>query len=130
MVKSIPSIKRFGLKLSFINSIELTNDEIPSKAKNSDWRGIIIDWEATNALIVKSPSHISNLIRILELDEEIHKMIIEGKISMGHARALIGVPNPIEKAKEIFEKKLSVRDVEKLTSAHKKVRAKKNGERP
>ena len=56
MVKSMPSIIRFGLKLSFINSIELTNDEIPSKAKNSDWRGIIIEWDATNALIVKSPS--------------------------------------------------------------------------
>ena len=80
--------------------------------------------------IGKSPSHISNLIRILELDEEIHKMIIEGKISMGHARALIGVPNPIEKAKEIFEKKLSVRDVEKLTSVHKKVRSKKTERDP
>ena len=80
--------------------------------------------------IGKSPSHISNLIRILELDEEIHKMIIEGKISMGHARALIGVPNPIEKAKEIFEKRLSVRDVEKLTSVHKKVRSKKTERDP
>ena len=66
----------------------------------------------------------------MELDEEIHKMIIDGKISMGHARALIGVPNPIEKAKEIFEKKLSVRDVEKLTSVHKKVRSKKTERDP
>jgi len=35
----------------------------------------------------KSASHISNLIRILELDEEIHNMIISKKIAMGHARA-------------------------------------------
>ena len=80
--------------------------------------------------IGKSPSHISNLIRILELDQEIHKMIIEGKITMGHARALIGVPNATEKAKEIFEKKLSVRDVEKLTSKHKKARVKKSEKDP
>ena len=73
----------------------------------------------------KSSSHISNLIRILELDEEIHQMIIEGKISMGHARALIGVPNALEKAKEIFEKKLSVREVEKSTSKYKQTRKKK-----
>ena len=39
---------------------------------------------------------------------------------MGHARALIGVPDAISKAKEIIEKKLSVRDVEKITSKYKK----------
>jgi len=74
--------------------------------------------------IGKSTSHISNLIRILELDDEIHQMIIDDKISMGHARALIGVPNSIEVAKEIFKKKLSVRDVEKSTSPHKQTRKK------
>jgi len=61
--------------------------------------------------IGKSASHISNLIRILELDKEIQNMVIEGQLSMGHARALIGVPDAISKAKEIIEKKLSVRDV-------------------
>ena len=72
--------------------------------------------EELSKKIGKSSSHISNLIRILDLDDEIHQTIIDGKISMGHARALIGVPNAVEKAKEIFEKKLSVRDVEKSTS--------------
>ena len=72
----------------------------------------------------KSSSHISNLIRILDLDEKIHQMIIDGMISMGHARALIGVPDAVEKAKEIFEKKLSVRDVEKITSKYKQTRKK------
>ena len=43
---------------------------------------------------------------------------------MGHARALVGVPDAVAKAKEIFEKKLSVRDVEKSTSKYKKVRKK------
>ncbi len=80
--------------------------------------------------IGKSSSHISNLIRILDLDPEIHQMIIDGKITMGHARALIGVPNSIEKAKEIIEKKLSVRDIEKSTSQHKKVRKKQNEKDP
>ena len=78
----------------------------------------------------KSSSHISNLIRILELDDEIHQMIIEGKISMGHARALIGVPNAVERAKEIFEKKLSVRDVEKSTSKYKQTRKKQTEKDP
>ena len=70
--------------------------------------------------IGKSASHISNLIRILELDKEIQTMVIDGQLSMGHARALIGVPDAISKAKEIIEKKLSVRDIEKITSKYKK----------
>ena len=57
-------------------------------------------------------------------------MIIDGKISMGHARALIGVPNAVERAKEIFEKKLSVRDVEKSTSKHKQTRKKQTVKDP
>ena len=72
----------------------------------------------------KSNSHISNLIRILDLEDEIHQMIIDGKISMGHARALIGVPNALEKANEKKKKKLSVRDVEKSTSKYKNTRKK------
>jgi len=68
----------------------------------------------------KSPSHISNLIRILDLDKEIQEMVISGKISMGHARALIGIPDAILRAKEIIEKKLSVREVERSTSKYKK----------
>ena len=83
-----------------------------------------IKTEELSKKLGKSPSHISNLIRILELDDEIHQMIVEKKISMGHARALIGVPDAIEKAREIIKKRLSVRDVEKSTSKYKQVRKK------
>ena len=86
--------------------------------------------EELSKKIGKSTSHISNLIRILDLDDEIHQMIIDGKISMGHARALIGVPNAVEKAKEIIEKKLSVRDFEKSTSKHKQTRKKQTEKDP
>ena len=49
---------------------------------------------------------------------------------MGHARALIGVPNAIAKANEIIEKKLSVRQIEKITSEFKKNKKKKNNKDP
>ena len=73
-------------------------------------------------IIGKSPSHVSNLLRLLELDSKIQQMVISGELSMGHARALIGVPNAFEKAKEIVNKNLSVRDVEKITSKFKKTK--------
>jgi len=85
-----------------------------------------IDYEKLSHKIGKSKSHISNTIRLLELDEEILNYIISGKLTMGHARALIGVPNAVELAKEIISKKLSVRQTEKNTAGFKKIKNKKN----
>ena len=113
-------------ELALIENIQRENLNVVEEAKA--YKNLIelngLKNEELSKKIGKSSSHISNLIRILDLDDEIHQMIIDGKISMGHARALIGVPNAIEKAKEVFEKKLSVRDVERLTSKHKQIRKK------
>jgi len=113
-------------EIALIENIQRENLNIVEEAKA--YKNLIelngIKNEELSKKIGKSSSHISNLIRILDLEDEIHQMIIDGKISMGHARALIGVPNAVEKAKEIFEKKLSVRDVEKSTSKHKQTRKK------
>ena len=84
------------------------------------------DHDKLSKAIGKSKSHISNIIRLLELDEEILNYIISGKLTMGHARALIGVPNGVEMAKEIINKKLSVRQTEKNTANFKKAKTKKN----
>jgi len=88
------------------------------------------DYDSLGAVVGKSKSHISNMIRLLELEEEILNFIILGKLSMGHARALIGVPNAIDLAKEIIEKKLSVRQVEKSTSDFKKKKSKQKYKDP
>ena len=88
------------------------------------------DYEKLSQSVGKSKSHISNTIRLLELDEEILQYIVSGKLTMGHARALIGVPNALEFAKEIINKKLSVRQTEKNTSSFKKTKNKKNPKDP
>ena len=77
-------------------------------------------YDTLSSIVGKSKSHISNMLRLLELDDEILNYIIDGKLSMGHARALIGVPNAKVLAKEIINKKLSVRETEKNTSQYKK----------
>jgi len=79
-----------------------------------------IDQDRLSQVVGKSKSHISNMMRLLDLDEVILGYIVGGKISMGHARALIGVPNAIEFAEEIIKKKLSVRQTEKNTASFKK----------
>ena len=87
-------------------------------------------YDSLSAIIGKSKSHISNTLRLLELDDEILNYIIEGKLSMGHARALIGVPNAKALAKEIINKKLSVRETEKNTSQYKKNKTNKKFKDP
>ena len=64
--------------------------------------------------IGKSRSYIANSLRLLSLPEDILLMVEHGNLSAGHARALIGLQNPIEIAKKIVENKLSVRQAEVL----------------
>ena len=64
--------------------------------------------------IGKSRSYIANSLRLLSLPIEILLMVEEGKLSAGHARSLIGLHNAINIAKQIIQKKLSVRQAEIL----------------
>lgn len=62
----------------------------------------------------KSRSHIANLLRLLTLPGEVQTMVRTGTLSSGHARALITTPNPVDLAREVVSKGLSVRETEKL----------------
>ena len=72
--------------------------------------------ETLSKIVGKSRSHITNLMRILELDNFFFDLLNSGIISMGHARALIGkTPNDFDDVtiKRIVSGKISVRDLEK-----------------
>ncbi|EGD60171.1 chromosome segregation DNA-binding protein [Novosphingobium nitrogenifigens DSM 19370] len=62
----------------------------------------------------KSRSHVANIMRLLGLPEEVLVMIEREELSMGHARALATLPDPVEAAREVVAKGLSVRETEKL----------------
>ncbi|WP_341367744.1 ParB/RepB/Spo0J family partition protein [Yoonia sp. BS5-3] len=62
----------------------------------------------------KSRSHIANVMRLLTLPEEVQGYLVSGTLSAGHARALIGKDNAVELAREVIQRKLSVRDTESL----------------
>ncbi len=63
----------------------------------------------------RSRSAVSNLLRLLELAKPVQQMVMEGKIEMGHARALLGVgkAKQVELAHQFAEKGASVRDAER-----------------
>lgn len=62
----------------------------------------------------KSRSHIANLMRLLQLPDEVQVMLREGLLTAGHARALITTDDPLALAREVVEKGLSVRETERL----------------
>lgn len=67
--------------------------------------------------VSKSRTAVTNSMRLLKLCDEVQKMVVDDMISTGHARALISIEDPEEQyliAQEIFDEKLSVREVEKL----------------
>jgi ParB family chromosome partitioning protein len=73
--------------------------------------------EQLSDVVGKSRSHIANTIRLLKLPDSVRAMVMEGKLSAGHARTLIGVPNPEELANEILSGALNVRQAEKKAKA-------------
>lgn len=70
--------------------------------------------EALGKIVNKSRSHVANLLRLLDLPDPVQTMVIEGDLSMGHARALIGAPDAEQLAIRVRDDGLSVRDTEKL----------------
>ena len=80
--------------------------------------------EDLSAIVGKSRSHIANIIRLLSLPQSIQDMITEGKISSGHARAIMNSAFPEQLAEKIINENLSVRDAENLAK-DKKVGIKK-----
>lgn len=67
--------------------------------------------------VSKSRTAVTNSMRLLKLEEEVQKMVVDEMITTGHARALLGIEDgeqQIACAKKIVDEKLSVRDIEKL----------------
>ena len=62
----------------------------------------------------KSRSYITNLLRVLSLNEEVKKLLNEKKISFGHARALLNAPNQLDLAHKVIKDNMSVRQLEEF----------------
>ena len=79
----------------------------------------LYDQEKVAKFIGKSRSHIANFLRLLNLPEEVLKLIEAKKLSVGHAKILVGLNNAEFVAKKIIEKNLSVRQAENFVKIFK-----------
>ena len=71
-------------------------------------------------IVHKSRSHVTNLLRLLDLPEAVRQSLLKGDISMGHARAVAAAPDPEALTREIVAKGLSVRQAEARAKRAKK----------
>ena len=83
------------------------------------------DQEKVSQFIGKSRSYIANSLRLLTLPDDVIKLIETQKLTAGHAKILVGLNNSSFLAAKIVEKKLSVRQAEKLVKIFKKNKQKK-----
>ena len=104
------------VKISIIENIQRV-DLNPIEEANS-YKQLIQDFGYTqdkvSASLGKSRSYIANSLRLLSLPESIIMFLKEGKLTSGHARALVGVKNSEFLARKIIEESLSVRDIENI----------------
>ncbi|HVZ68659.1 MAG TPA: ParB/RepB/Spo0J family partition protein [Rhizomicrobium sp.] len=77
----------------------------------------------------KSRSHVANTLRLLKLPEAVQAMLRDGRLTAGHARTLIGVPDPEARAKAIIDAELNVRQAEQRSDQARKGLEKKGFEK-
>lgn len=120
IVKDIPDER--VLELSLIENLQ-REDLNPIEEANAYKRlleGLGITQEEIARRIGKDRSTITNCLRLLNLPRDIQELVEEGKLSMGHARALLSIESPEEQralALEIISGSLSVREAERLVKA-------------
>lgn len=73
--------------------------------------------EQLSEIIGKSRSHVANTMRLLKLPEGVQALVTQGRLTAGHARALIGRDDADSLAQRIIEDDLNVREVEALVQA-------------
>ena len=88
------------------------------------------DQEKVSKFIGKSRTHIANFLRLLMLPQKVINLIMDEKLSQGHAKILVGLDNVELMAEKIISKKLSVRQAENLVrliknSGNKKIKKNK-----
>ena len=123
------------LELALIENIQRENlnpiDEATAYQRLADQFALTQDQIA--AAVGKDRSSVANFMRLLKLPEEVRAEVAAGRLSMGHARALLGVADPAAQrhaAREVISRALSVRETESLVkdlATPKTARAQKQG---
>lgn len=110
-----------ALELALIENIQRSDLSLIEEANG--YKQLIDEFSYTQDQIAKkvgkSRSHITNLLRLLNLPKKVQDLLDEKAISMGHARAIINSNDPEKLAKKVVSESLNVREVEDLVRDEK-----------
>lgn len=105
-----------ALEIAIIENVQRENLNAIEEAEG--YSALIAEFKRTQddvaRIVGKSRSHISNTMRLLKLPKDVRSQIASGELSAGHARALIGAPDPATLSARIIAEGLSVRQAEAL----------------
>ncbi|WP_395015545.1 ParB/RepB/Spo0J family partition protein [Dongia sp.] len=120
---------RSTLEIALIENVQ--REDLTPLEEAEGYARLMAEFEYTQETLAerigKSRSAIANLLRLRALPEAVRNLISEGKLTVGHARALITAADPIALANEIVAKDLNVRQAEALAKKQKPDAAKKKG---
>lgn len=109
---------RTAFEIALIENIQRSDLNAIEEARG--YRRLIDDFQHTQQVLAgivgKSRSHITNLLRLLDLPEPVQAMVEDGRLAMGHARALASAADPEALARRAVAEGLSVRAVEQLAA--------------
>jgi ParB family chromosome partitioning protein len=109
------------LEVALVENIQ--REDLNAIEEAEAYRRLIKDYghsqEELGKFVHKSRSHIANLIRLLDLPPSVRDAVADGRLTMGHARALITAPDPAALAEEVIRRGLSVRETENLARGAK-----------
>ena len=123
-LKEVPAVlkeysKQEAMEISLIENVQRADLNPIEEALG--YRQLIDEFGLTQeeiaVRVAKSRTAITNTMRLLKLDEQIQNMLVQGVITSGYARALLSLEDTqmqLKAAKEILDKKLSVRETERL----------------
>lgn len=107
---------RQSLELAIVENVQRTDLNAMDEARG--YQRLVDEFSYNHQevakVIGKSRSHVANTLRLLKLPENAKKMVVDGLISAGHARALLATSDPDRVAQRIIDEGLTVRDVERL----------------
>ena len=119
VVKNLNDVE--SLEIAIIENVQRSDLTIIEEA--TGYKKLIESYghtqEQLSEIVGKSRSHVANIMRLLTLPQSIQDMITEGKISAGHARAIMNSAFPEKLAEKIVNENLSVRDAEKIAKSVK-----------
>ena len=111
-----------ALELAIIENVQRSDLNAIEEARGYDRLAREFGYSQTDLarIIGKSRSHVANMVRLLKLPGSVEAMVVDGSLSAGHARALLGFADPEPVARKIVARGLNVREVEKLAQAHQR----------